>query len=467
MNTDYETLGLEQDASPEEIKKAYFKLVRLHSPESDPEQFQVIRQAYEHLKNARSKPDAPVFPALSNPVAVQMMRQIQAYRKEKNITLYRDSCEQAWNRFPQDIQFLYLLIMAQRRCGNTGKAVKNAELLVSKDPENKWFQMVLAFSYKDRGFNQKALTACEKAYALGCRDIDFLIMYASFCDDNLLYDQGMTALFDVIHKDTRWSREQTPKLIEAYTGLLAMNQYAKKHCLVSILDSLYQFLEQYNIYVKEYMPELSLLLANACMSVAYQTEEYKKVEQIFSYIQRTCTQQMEQKIIQTAVELYHYQRVLSDPRIDETLLSYLELFHDFNVDAYDDEDEIYKKFAIADAQLCMIEQRESILEQAAILKQEHPQEYARIADFMSKLENGSKLRYLKDSLLKNYHRMEPYFSGGHYYEQYPQEKTRAIGILLNDGRQDEPYIRTAPKISRNDPCPCGSGKKYKHCCMKK
>ncbi|MEN6403156.1 MAG: SEC-C metal-binding domain-containing protein [Armatimonadia bacterium] len=23
-----------------------------------------------------------------------------------------------------------------------------------------------------------------------------------------------------------------------------------------------------------------------------------------------------------------------------------------------------------------------------------------------------------------------------------------------------------PKIGRNDPCPCGSGKKYKACCMK-
>ncbi len=28
----------------------------------------------------------------------------------------------------------------------------------------------------------------------------------------------------------------------------------------------------------------------------------------------------------------------------------------------------------------------------------------------------------------------------------------------------EQYIRTSPKVGRNDPCPCGSGKKYKKCC---
>lgn len=27
-------------------------------------------------------------------------------------------------------------------------------------------------------------------------------------------------------------------------------------------------------------------------------------------------------------------------------------------------------------------------------------------------------------------------------------------------------VRTVPKVGRNDPCPCGSGKKYKHCCGK-
>ena len=31
-------------------------------------------------------------------------------------------------------------------------------------------------------------------------------------------------------------------------------------------------------------------------------------------------------------------------------------------------------------------------------------------------------------------------------------------------RKQEPVRRDAPKIGRNDPCPCGSGKKYKHCC---
>lgn len=26
------------------------------------------------------------------------------------------------------------------------------------------------------------------------------------------------------------------------------------------------------------------------------------------------------------------------------------------------------------------------------------------------------------------------------------------------------YVRSTPKVGRNDPCPCGSGKKYKKCC---
>ena len=35
------------------------------------------------------------------------------------------------------------------------------------------------------------------------------------------------------------------------------------------------------------------------------------------------------------------------------------------------------------------------------------------------------------------------------------------GKMISDG----PVKREGPKIGRNEPCPCGSGKKYKRCCM--
>jgi tetratricopeptide (TPR) repeat protein len=37
----------------------------------------------------------------------------------------------------------------------------------------------------------------------------------------------------------------------------------------------------------------------------------------------------------------------------------------------------------------------------------------------------------------------------------------------NDAPSPEPFIREDKKIGRNDPCPCGSGKKYKKCCLGK
>ncbi|MGD2112010.1 MAG: SEC-C metal-binding domain-containing protein, partial [Gammaproteobacteria bacterium] len=30
-------------------------------------------------------------------------------------------------------------------------------------------------------------------------------------------------------------------------------------------------------------------------------------------------------------------------------------------------------------------------------------------------------------------------------------------------QQQKPFTRTGRKVGRNEPCPCGSGKKYKHC----
>jgi preprotein translocase subunit SecA len=42
------------------------------------------------------------------------------------------------------------------------------------------------------------------------------------------------------------------------------------------------------------------------------------------------------------------------------------------------------------------------------------------------------------------------------------QQTNAPG----EGKKVEPIRNKMDKVGRNDPCPCGSGKKYKNCCMK-
>jgi SEC-C motif-containing protein len=57
-------------------------------------------------------------------------------------------------------------------------------------------------------------------------------------------------------------------------------------------------------------------------------------------------------------------------------------------------------------------------------------------------------------------------------EKVLQEKAEFLRVdgtwLYNrEARLGPAPYHAAPKTGRNDPCPCGSGKKYKHCCLGK
>ena len=55
-----------------------------------------------------------------------------------------------------------------------------------------------------------------------------------------------------------------------------------------------------------------------------------------------------------------------------------------------------------------------------------------------------------------------------------QEKLNSINVVTEGGKpqpkeevvKQQPIVNQGPKVGRNDPCPCGSGKKYKNCCGK-
>lgn len=45
-----------------------------------------------------------------------------------------------------------------------------------------------------------------------------------------------------------------------------------------------------------------------------------------------------------------------------------------------------------------------------------------------------------------------------------EEAPKITGTNKDAEVEKKPYVRKGAKVGRNDPCPCGSGKKYKNCC---
>ena len=136
--------------------------------------------------------EQPVFPPFSDPFGTRMEQQIFEAEKSGNLELACKTCEEAYKYFPEDLRFLYRLTILQRRLGHTGKAIKSAEALVKKEPDNKWFFRELAISCMERGYTRKAYSAFYRAYDLGIRDTDFLTLYARECYDYGQFERGIS-----------------------------------------------------------------------------------------------------------------------------------------------------------------------------------------------------------------------------------------------------------------------------------
>ncbi|GBD37749.1 Protein translocase subunit SecA [bacterium HR36] len=47
-----------------------------------------------------------------------------------------------------------------------------------------------------------------------------------------------------------------------------------------------------------------------------------------------------------------------------------------------------------------------------------------------------------------------------------QQQEAILNSQQGEARRIEPIRVTTPRVGPNEPCPCGSGKKYKRCCMR-
>ena len=80
---------------------------------------------------------------------------------------------------------------------------------------------------------------------------------------------------------------------------------------------------------------------------------------------------------------------------------------------------------------------------------------------MEKINSALETNYSYEELINEYKSGEQAFSSTSVLKE-----TNIFNQLLSV-MEDTDEENQTQKVGRNDPCPCGSGKKYKKCCMLK
>ncbi|GHV87674.1 hypothetical protein AGMMS50267_00340 [Spirochaetia bacterium] len=110
-----------------------------------------------------------------------------------------------------------------------------------------------------------------------------------------------------------------------------------------------------------------------------------------------------------------------------------------------DDDEI----EIAAIEFEILNEKNTYDPQLRRLREEFPELYALHSAFFNqalRTKDPERMLYQRGKKVHKYNRDSGFF------DEHPEDAP------------EQPVRRAEPKIGRNDPCSCGSGKKYKKCC---
>jgi curved DNA-binding protein CbpA len=196
----YEILGVARGADEREVKRAYFKLVRKFSPETHPEEFKRVREAYEILSNSVSRKD---YDGLT-----QWGDEIGARMKAGSAAMERADYKAAQAEFkhvlvlqPQLAFARDLLGMAYLNANQAREALVQFDLLVSQQPNNSIYHLHKGYAHYALQQYAQATVAYQRALEIDPADNRVRIALADVYSDTEQYDAALVELDKAIHQD--------------------------------------------------------------------------------------------------------------------------------------------------------------------------------------------------------------------------------------------------------------------------
>ncbi|GHV70288.1 hypothetical protein AGMMS49928_17500 [Spirochaetia bacterium] len=454
----YQILGVEKDAGDEEIKRAYFTQVRKFQPGSAPEKFKEIRTAYETLKDKQKRNEYDAIgdiPPSMTPLFNEARWFDHLGRHSRAGEFYRTILKAHPELDNVREQYAASLGMDQK----PGKAAEVWEELCKRNPSNAIYSKELAHSYLDRGWHKKAETELRRAIGLDPSSVDAWSLIVSCVVERIHSAPDRDTVIDELGAIV-------DKAIAAIAGVKG-NEVGKIHLYsYAIISSS----DKDKSVVAGYFEEITRLVRDGGEGV--QQNALNALEMIFRSIPNSRLVFFYNEIKKiaallpelSAAHLHYSSRMVHHPLLAqfESIQTYSEIenlpkkgFSEILCDLFkllngdieldDGEDEI----EIAAMEFEILDKKGIYDPQIRRLKTEFPELYALHSSFFNealRTKDPEKMIYQRSKKIRKYQRE----SGS--FDDNPESAPEL------------PVRRTAPKVGRNDPCPCGSGKKYKKCC---
>jgi tetratricopeptide (TPR) repeat protein len=443
MKDYYKDLNISSDASIADIKKAYFSLVRIYPPDKQPDEFMKIREAYEVLIDESTRKQYDAVDSMPDIVKTYYRHGRKAL-EEGDLETAIHLLEMVSKAYPSYSVVNSLLGEAYLSNENSNKAIRVFEELVKQEKNNAGFVRQLALAYAMRGWRKKAITMYHKALKL---DEDNLSLWLGLIDcyvEGEEFDQAYETIQAGLEVSNQKGWNNIPLYIHGINadifigGAQNLQQY-----LTEIKEKALE-----NEDIKEnvgwYLAELAGKLAGL--------DFYEETAQLIAAASELMP---EDQTVRQMKAQYSIMLQLNELDGDDNISIEIDEMLNFEANMLVEADSLDIQVTRLFFEMDIIMDLDSYRREIIHLKNNYPELYRLKKEFFDNVLNRKKEKYLHDTYGKKFRK----------YMRLCPDRFETDDEDEDSDRIPEPFVRPEPKVGRNDPCPCGSGKKYKKCCL--
>lgn len=451
MKDVFEILGIEEAADDAAIEKAYQVMVDKYPADRFPEEHADVVAAYKCIMKAENRQSCLAYHRMSHSSKQAIVLAENAV-KEGNYDGAVKLLERIIKTEPHSEHLNYLLGQTCMEAGKYAKAEKAFEKLTKKYPKDTNLLMHLANACMDNQNFSKAVKTAEYGYSLDKNNIDFVYCLADGYAPLQKYDRAMAVLQEALQNP---EFENEAMGIWERTALLSFLLGDHPQCLESMekLAEL-EMEEEDRIHIGEtFLPFVDFYIDK---------QMYPEVTRAMSAIMKLMPDREDiveyKRNIDRIVKLEPEFTLLEEDAAIPDALTGITGSTLFPAEASDMTEEQKEAYLMMN-RYHILEECNEYLMPLRYMKNKYPGLYELNTEFFGAVQDPKQRKILKTKLQTQIHR----------YRDIYEDMLEEWDVLMEDGdgedeEPQQPYVRTEERVGRNDPCPCGSGKKFKKCC---